>query len=260
MQQVEGDAFIDSNGNIFSTDIYDTTIIDETSFSLDGNYYTGSSYHGDIIDGNLEYEIPIFLKDEGAIYKLTKIGAYTFWGSGLINITIPSCVTLVQTNSFYNCTDLKNITILNSETILDSHIFESPAWGETAWYSSQPDGIVYLGKILYNYKGSMSEDTQIDIKEGTVQIVDRAFYKKNNITDLTIPNTVKIIGDAAFEDCSGLTSITIPDSVINIPRNAFLGCDNLTTVNYTGTEEQWNEITIEEGNENLTNAEIKYNQ
>lgn len=51
-----------------------------------------------------------------------------------------------------------------------------------------------------------------------------------DITDVTIPNSVKIIGNGAFEDCIGLTSITIPDSVKSIGSLAFSNCSSLTSI------------------------------
>jgi len=39
---------------------------------------------------------------------------------------------------------------------------------------------------------------------------------------------------------------------------AFYDCPKLTDIYYSGTEEQWNQIYIDEGNEYLTNANIHY--
>ena len=53
--------------------------------------------------------------------------------------------------------------------------------------------------------------------------------------------------------------MTIPDSVTSIGRNAFYGCSYLRRVNYKGTKEQWEEISIGGNNSDLTNATINYN-
>ncbi|MCH5150962.1 MAG: leucine-rich repeat protein, partial [Spirochaetales bacterium] len=72
----------------------------------------------------------------------------------------------------------------------------------------------------------------------------------------TIPDSVTSIGDRAFQNCSSLTSVTIPNSVISIGNSAFYGYGNLTTVNYKGTKKQWNEISINYGNNYLLSATI----
>ncbi|QLL30173.1 leucine-rich repeat domain-containing protein [Flavobacterium psychrophilum] len=61
-------------------------------------------------------------------------------------------------------------------------------------------------------------------------IEESAFVHCNNLTSVTIPNSVTTIGDYVFGDCFGLTSVTIPNSVITINRGAFAGCSGLTSV------------------------------
>ena len=100
----------------------------------------------------------------------------------------------------------------------------------TKWYDNQPDGVVYAGKVLYAYKGTMPSNTKIDIKDGTKGIGGPAFYGCSGLTSLTIPNSVTSIGTIAFENCSGLTSVTIPNSVTSIGERAFYGCSGLTSI------------------------------
>ena len=64
---------------------------------------------------------------------------------------------------------------------------------------------------------------------------------------MTIGNNVKIIDQCVFWDCTGLTNVIIPSSVTSIGSYVFYYCKKLTDVYYTGTEEQWNKITIGEG-------------
>jgi hypothetical protein len=54
-----------------------------------------------------------------------------------------------------------------------------------------------------------------------------------------------------------LKSITLGSGITSIGRYAFSG-SSLENVYYFGTVEDWNNISIEEGNEALTNAAIYY--
>ena len=63
-----------------------------------------------------------------------------------------------------------------------------------------------------------------------ITIGSAAFSGCDELTSVTIPNSVTTIGCAAFYDCSGLTSVTIPNSVTTIGEKAFSGCVELTSV------------------------------
>jgi hypothetical protein len=51
----------------------------------------------------------------------------------------------------------------------------------------------------------------------------------------------------------------ITDSVTSIGYSAFNGCSALKDVYYTGTEEEWGQISIGSDNYDLTSATIHYN-
>ena len=101
--------------------------------------------------------------------------------------------------------------------------------------------------------------TSVIIPNSATSIGGWAFYKCSSLTSVEIGDSVTSIGDSAFQVCSSLTSITIPDSVTSIGNYAFYKCSSLTDIYYTGTEEQWNAITIGTSNTYLTNATIHYN-
>ncbi len=129
--------------------------------------------------------------------SVTSIGNYAFYGcSGLTTVTIPSSVTSIGIYAFYGCSGLTTVTIPNSVTSIGSSAFYG-----TPWYNNQPDGVVYVGKVAYKYKGTMPENTQITIKDGTLSIGDGAFLYCSRLTSVTIPNSVTSIGSYAFGGC-----------------------------------------------------------
>lgn len=181
--------------------------------------------------------------------SVTNIGYNAFWVcTSLTSVNIPNSVTSIGSCAFYQCMSLTSVTIPNSVTSIGDQAFRDCssltsviipnsvknvggyAFSGTPWYENMEDGMVYIGRTAYDYKGEMPAETAIVIKEGTTAIAGGAFQDCSGLTSITIPNSVTYIGDVAFRYCSGLTSITIPNNVTYIGYNAFGYCGNLTSV------------------------------
>ena len=105
------------------------------------------------------------------------------------------------------------------------------------------------------YKDDVIIPDTIELKEvpyNVTSIGESAFEGCSSLSAITIPNSVTSIGESAFEGCSSLNAITIPASVTSIGVHAFKGCSSLTDINYRGTIEQWEKITLDdEWNKNV---------
>ena len=63
-----------------------------------------------------------------------------------------------------------------------------------------------------------------------IEIAPGAFQNNNNITSVTMPGSIEIIGDRAFADCTNLQNLVLSVGVKSIGNEAFLNCSKITSV------------------------------
>ena len=140
--------------------------------------------------------------------SVLSIGEYAFdYCYGLTSITVPNSVTIIGNGAFRYCRNLASISMPDSLIEIGLDVFDG-----TAWYTSQPDGVVYAGNSIYKYKGAMPNDTTIVLKEGTRCICSNAFRNFKKLISISIPNSVVFIGGAAFEGTTWYDNM--PDGLI----------------------------------------------
>ena len=128
--------------------------------------------------------------------NVTKISAGAFYcAKNLQKAVINNGVKEIGWQVFDGCSKLKTIQLPDSVINVGASVFKG-----TAWYNSQPNGIVYAGKVACEYKGMMPSNYTLKLKSGTTGIADRAFSSKNNLTKIEIPGSVYYIGRDAFEN------------------------------------------------------------
>ena len=168
----------------------------------------------------------------GTTYTLTAVDRYAFYHcEEMTAVTIPSSVTRLDDGAFYYCSKLEYVDMY--EDNIDFVGYD--AFKGTKWLDNQPDGVVYVGKAAYLYKGTMPENTSIVIREGTTCISGYAFQNCRNMTEITLPNSVTMIGYRSFAQCRGLTSITLPNNIQSLGWAGFENCTGLTSVTIPGS-------------------------
>ena len=185
--------------------------------------------------------------------SFTSIEAYAFSEcTKLTSITIPDSVNSIGSSAFSGCNSLEELTLPSLFDQEISYYFNSSV------PSSLKKVTINSGDIPGYAFSNCSSLTSITIGNNVTSIGAYAFSYCSSLTSITIPDSVTSIGDYAFSYCSSLTSITIPGSVTSIDNFAFYDCSSLTSVFYKGTAEQWNTISISNGNSDLTSATRYY--
>lgn len=111
-------------------------------------------------------------------------------------------------------------------------------------YKKREDGTL----IITNYKGTATEVTVPEkIGKNTVTAIGRGTFAGRDIynglrytaqqlktgqeiTKVTLPDTIEFIGDCAFEDCKSLKEVILPPAVKEIGKCAFDGCVKLENI------------------------------
>ena len=128
---------------------------------------------------------------------VTSIGDNVFARcSELKSVTMPNSVVSIGKDAFYFCENLASVSIPHSVVSIGAQAFLF-----TPWYDSLSSGLVYIGDVLYGYKGVMQPNTSVAIKEGTVSISASAFEGCRDLVSVSFPNSVKTIGERAFSYC-----------------------------------------------------------
>ena len=144
---------------------------------------------------------------------------------GCHTTVIPNGVNRIESRAFSGSKRLTSISIPSSVVSVGLSAFEG-----TGLYDNHPDGVIYIDGILYSYKGTMPDDTEIDIVDGTRLIADNAFQLCKGLKAVMLPNSMVNIGRYAFAGCEKLSSINLPNSIESIGRDAFNQCRSLTSV------------------------------
>lgn len=162
-----------------------------------------------------------------------------YFASGLKQLThlaIGDSISFISDNMFSHCASLSDISFSNSIERISADAFDG-----TAWFSKQPDGLVYAGLVAYKYKGLMSDGETVYLKDGTISISPMAFNNCSGLVEVTIPKTIKYIGYSAFLNCNSLIKLTY---------NA-ISCEDFNSTNYPFTNTYISEIQIGENVERI---------
>lgn len=216
-----------------------------------------------------------FLKSAVLPESITDIAENTFADcSVLSSIVIPEGVKSIGTNSFDNCTGLLNISIPKSLTSIDIYAF----------YGCNINSVYYMGteenwrnigigkynncltlqetKIITDCKSAGYSDgySYVVTNDNTASILraDPAIQGQHEIPENIGVYSVSSIASGAFSDTYGYITLVFPEGINSIGKSAFSNCFHIQKIVYSGTEENWKEIIIDEGNEYFEAAEVNF--
>lgn len=162
-----------------------------------------------------------------------------FAQTAIVTLTVPEKVGLIGLGAFASCDSLQtvNFNAVNIQSIVAGGI----VMGSSAFTNTSSSGRATLNigakvdTVPYCLFQEWQSLKKINFNTENLKTIGHlAFYKCNNLTDVTIPNTVSFIGLRTF-GYTGITSLTIPEELDSIDSNAFEYCKSLTEVHYNAS-------------------------
>lgn len=159
---------------------------------------------------------------------------------GCESVVINSAVTSVGKYCFANLKNIKNVTIPDSVMTIDNNAFTNCGGLESFTIGNN---VKTIGDGAFSNCDNM---TTVTIGDGVEKIGGYAFSNCYKLVTVNGGKNVKEIGNSAFYSCQRLKYVSIGNNVTTIGNYAFENCSELKTVNYQGTKNQWNKISMGE--------------
>ncbi|MBQ6848909.1 MAG: leucine-rich repeat domain-containing protein, partial [Clostridia bacterium] len=185
---------------------------------------------------------------------VTDIGEYAFSKcERLVSVSLPSTLVTVGNGAFNGCTSLSDVVYNGTEeqaaliaigTKNDALLNAAWRYADGGEEPEEPEGPLMTEDGFYyevgddgnvtitRYAGEGGDVVIPDEIDGypVIAVGNHTFWNNQDVTSVTIPDSVTRIGNSAFAKCEELTSVVIGDGVTTIGYRAFAETDNLTDV------------------------------
>lgn len=208
--------------------------------------------------GNAVFGRCFNLESVTMLSKVTAISEYLFTEcTALKSFKIPESVTIINRGAFSGCTSLTSVDIPQNLVEIGYLAFAAcstlvsiniPASVQTIdltsfnqcsanfivnennpKYSSE-NGLLYNKNKTVLYKCPTSKSGNLQIVISTETISAGAFASCSFLTNIILPQSLKVIDSQVFQLCDSLKTINLPSGLTRLGTLAFQGCRNISTV------------------------------
>lgn len=182
----------------------------------------------------------------------------------LETVIIPESVTAIGEGAFWKCTKLTTLDIpknvqkfdVSPGRTLNGLNIKLNIDPENQYFCTDDLGVLYnKDKTLLYYCPNLPYTFDYTVR---CELNEYAFSGCENLRNVDIAYNLRTIPKNAFYNCKNLDTVTLPATLQSVEGSAFNS--SLKTVNYRGSEETWNLITVNDFSNNaLKSATVVYN-
>ena len=160
---------------------------------------------------------------------VTTIGANSFVGLQITDVTIPDTVTIISAGAFSGCSSLVRVKLGNGLVTIGNG---ATSYSNTA-NTSNPDD--HAGRGAF---GNCVNLEEVTFGPNLQMIGDHAFSECIALKQINLPDSVQRIGINAFYHNTALASVEFGTGLVTIDRNAFYNCSELQSVRFRESDTQ----------------------
>ena len=172
---------------------------------------------------------------------VTSVGAYAFYKTGLVGVSIPGNVKTIGDSAFYWCPNLTTLDIGNGVETIGQKAF----YGCTALnYVDIPSSVRSLGGVGGAVFSGCTNLFQVRfMPNDNIQIGPNTFTECQRINLISLPEGMTELPPGMFQSCKLIKYIYMPSTLRYITvagvTDPFMSSNGVSFINFGGTEAQW---------------------
>lgn len=210
--------------DIYASNIFNTQLIlnDATIDWGDGttSYSSTSATHLYATEGN--YTITI----KKTYTAVPDISHYTSSGYGYTNYSIatslkgvllPSTITAINSDAFFNCKCLEYINLPNSLQVIGREAF---AYCKSLKYIALPNSLTTIWNRAFTDCSALDN---VYMQDSITTLGENAFFNCSNLKNIKLSNGLTTINNRTFSGCDALQVLTFPNNITTLGTAAAQG-------------------------------------